>query len=114
MVLSIIASKQWKIHSIDIKSAFLQGKFLQRNIYVISPKEAGVENKLWKLKRGVYGLNDAARMWYFAVYELLGKLGCFHSSVDYGIFMLHIDGKLAGILISHVDDFRKNLFLKSI
>ena len=34
LVTSIIASNHWKIHSIDKKSAFLQGKGINRDVYV--------------------------------------------------------------------------------
>ena len=49
------------------------------------------------------GLNDAARTWYFAVCDRLRSLGCTRSSVDFGIFVLHKNANLSGIL--HVDDF---------
>ena len=40
LALSIITSKHWKIHAIDIKSAFLQGMPLSREVYLKPPKEA--------------------------------------------------------------------------
>ena len=43
--ISIIASNKWKIHSLDIKTAFLQGKNLERTVYVRPPKEANT-NKI--------------------------------------------------------------------
>ena len=45
----------------------------------------------------MYGLNDAARMWYFSVWEKLEELGCVRSSVDYGVFMRYEGEKLAGL-----------------
>ena len=54
IMLSIVASKQWKIHSINIKSAFLQGKPLTRNVFLKPPREADTE-AIWKLKQAVYG-----------------------------------------------------------
>ena len=60
ILLSVLSSFQWKIHSIDIKSAFLQGKPLDRDIYLLPPKEANTEN-VWKLNQAVYGLSDAGR-----------------------------------------------------
>ena len=56
----------------------------------------------WK---SVLGLNDAARMWYFAVWDELEKLGCKRSSLDYGVFMWYHDNHLAGLFQTHVDDF---------
>ena len=31
--------------------------------------------KIWKLKKAVYGMNDAGRKWYFKVEEMLNRLG---------------------------------------
>ena len=48
ILLTILASKKWQCQSIDIKSAFLQGKDIERDVYVRPPKEAGVDkNCVW-------------------------------------------------------------------
>ena len=52
----------WKIQSIDIKSAFLQGMPLTRNVYLKPPKEAETD-LIWKLNQAVNGLADASRHW---------------------------------------------------
>ena len=49
---------KWKCHSIDIKLEYLQGNTIQRKIFLKSQKE--YEEKLWRLKKTVYGLCDAA------------------------------------------------------
>ena len=53
----------------------------------------------------MYGLNDAAKKWCFAVYEELEKLGCHRSSMDYFVFFWYHDNHLSGLFQSHVDDF---------
>ena len=53
----------------------------------------------------MYGLNDAAREWYFAVYEELEKLDCHRSSIDYSVFFWYHVHHLSGLLQSHTDDF---------
>ena len=40
ITLSIIATKKWELKSIDIKTAFLQGSKLARDIYLKPPVEA--------------------------------------------------------------------------
>ena len=61
---TIAAMKSWKIKTTNINSAFLLGKVLRQNIkqglFLVPPKESGDENKMWKLNKAVYGLNDAA------------------------------------------------------
>ena len=53
----------WTPNHIDIKTAFLQGKPLERDVYLRPPKDhyKGKPGKLWKLKKSVYGLGDAPR-----------------------------------------------------
>ena len=69
-----MATRKWKIHSIDIKAAFLQGRPIDRKVYLLPPVEAEVENTIWKLKTCIYGLGDASRSWYLSVREQLTKL----------------------------------------
>ena len=104
VALAVIASEGWELRSLDVKAAFLQGKELDRDIYLKPPKEAKCPGKLWKLKRCVYGLNDASRFWYFRVKDELTRLGCKVSKLDSSLFTYHTD-QLEGILIVHVDDF---------
>ena len=59
----IIASNKWDAHSIDIKRAFLQGKAIEREVYLQPPPEAKTK-KLWLLRKCVYGLADAPREFY--------------------------------------------------
>ena len=83
--LSLIASKKWPINSTDVKTAFLQGKNLERNVCVRPPKEA-YTNKIWKLNKCVYGLTDASRCWFLKVREERCKLGARPSQLDQGLF----------------------------
>ena len=104
VVLSVIASKEWNINSLDIKAAFLQGNEIDREIFLKPPKEANSPDKLWRLNRCVYGLQDASRFWFFRVQEELIRLGCKSSKYDPTLYTYY-EGELKGILITHVDDF---------
>ena len=104
VVVAIIASKEWAINSLDVKAAFLQGKPLDREVYLIPPKEANATGKLWRLKRAVYGLNDASRFWYLRVKEELSKAGCKCSKADPAVYY-YFTSCSEGVLITHVDDF---------
>ena len=104
--LAVAASKKWKVSTTDIKSAFLQGKQLERDVYLKPPPEANVcDGKIWKLKHCLYGLNDAARQFYNSVKEELIKLGCVQSKLDPALFFLRHNGKLTGMIGCHIDDF---------
>ena len=58
----MLASTKRSVNSLDIQAGFLQGNEIERCIYIKSPKEANT-NGIWKLNKGVYGLNDASRPW---------------------------------------------------
>ena len=104
IIMAIAASKKWKINSLDIQAAYLQGKIVERDIFLKPPVEANT-NCLWKLKKCVYGLNEAARMWYLRLSTELINLGMKKSKYDEAIFYWHRHGKLQGVLSAHVDDF---------
>ena len=70
----------------DIKSAYLQGVPLDREIYMTPPKEANTE-KIWLLKKCTYGLSDAGRHWYLKVVGELKTLGATQLSLDQAVFI---------------------------
>lgn len=102
LFLSTTASNGWKIHSIDVKAAFLQGKGLEREVTIRPPKEAET-TKLWCLQKCAYGLADAPRCWYLRLREELTNLGAEPSQYDNGIFFFK-NTEIYGIMILHVDD----------
>ena len=93
------------VHAIGISAAFLQGEPLKREVFLKPPRDACSAGFVWKLKRCIYGLNDAPRSWYEKVRKTLLALGATVSSFDNCLFMWHKDGILSGVLVSHVDDF---------
>ena len=60
MYFAIASNEGFKIRSVDIKTAFLQAKGLEREIYMEPPKDIKKEGKIWKLKKPLYRLNDAS------------------------------------------------------
>ena len=82
----------------------MQGKSLDREVFVLPPAEANLKGKLWKLKKAAYGLIDGARLFYLELKEKLEKLGLKNVSGDPALFTFHKDGKLKGMVCLHVDD----------
>ncbi len=106
LILSIFCQKDWKPHSMDIKTAFLQGEKLEREVFIKPPKEAKAEGKIWQLKKCVYGLGDASLHWYHKVKAVMLELGAIISRLDPAVFYwLDEEGSTSGILACHVDDF---------
>ena len=69
----------------DIKSAFFQGKPIEREVSLKPTKEAST-NKVWKLNTTVYGLCDAPKAWYLSVKEELINTGGAESRYNNAIF----------------------------
>lgn len=103
LLLCILSSKSWNLHSLDIKSAFLQGIEITRDVYIKPPKEANAKF-IWKLLKCIYGLADAGRHWYLRIKKELLALGLIQCRYDKAIFMWYDQSLLCGILACHVDD----------
>ncbi|KAI8519244.1 hypothetical protein Bbelb_025010 [Branchiostoma belcheri] len=89
----------------DIKSAFLQGETLTREVIVQPPRGYELAGKLWRLRKCLYGLNDAARAFYMSVKHTLVELGCQCSELEPAMYLYQVNGVLHGFLLTHVDDF---------
>lgn len=73
IVLAVAKSKGWQCEATEIKAAFIQGRNIDLDEYVVPPAE---DDMIWKLNKMAYGLDDATRNWYLSVKEELNKLGC--------------------------------------
>ena len=105
ILFTVIASMNWQLKSLDIASAFLQGKPIDREVYLVPPKEHKKKNVFWKLKKCVYGLSDAARQWYEIVKETILEAQIEICPHDDSFFYWFKDGHIEGIMTIHVDDF---------
>ena len=105
IMLSLAKGYNWKIETMDVKAAFLQSKELDRVVYVKPPRNLKKAGVIWQLEKPAYGLNDSPRNWYNSLKEFLLSLGCVVSKYDPGLFYKREKGKLAGMILLHVDDF---------
>ena len=99
------ATMGWELHSLDVTAAFLQGNIIEREVHVQPPVEWDGHPLIWKLKRCLYGLNDAPRSWYERVEQELRNSEGKTSVYDEAMFMWHNENSLVGLINSHVDDF---------
>jgi len=63
LILSLTAQHKWRIHQMDVKSAFLNG-VLEEEVYIKQPLRYKVkeeEDKVIKLKMALYGLKQVAQ-----------------------------------------------------
>jgi hypothetical protein len=63
LFMALAAQESWKLHHMDVKSAFLNGE-LEEEVYVKQPPgyiKEGEEHKVLKLHKALYGLRQAPR-----------------------------------------------------
>ena len=65
-IIAIATQHKWKVYQMDVKSTFLNG-ILKEEVYVDRQPNYEVsseEYKVYRLKRALYGLNQAPQAWY--------------------------------------------------
>jgi len=68
--------KDWEIHQLDVKLAFLNG-MLDEEIYMKQPQGfiiTGQESRVCHLKKVIYGLKQASCAWNQPFHEVLTEL----------------------------------------
>ena len=75
ILLAIAANEEFTLRSLDITNAYLQGKEIDREVFVEPPADYKKPGKIWLLKKTVYQAFDGSRNFYMSVDETLRKLG---------------------------------------
>ena len=101
---AIAATNNWKVKTVDVTAAFLQGKRLEREVYVRPPAEYRQEDEVWQLLKGLYGLKEASMLWFKEVTAFFKENGCQVLTGDLAAFVCHQDGQVTGLVVIHVDD----------
>lgn len=106
LLLTFAASTGLKINSLDFSSAFVQGKDIERTVFLRPPPDIRAKRPgmVWRVVKRLYGFKDASRGWMLALDSELKRLGMVRSDFDKGLYMWYKDGQLAGLLGIHVDD----------
>ena len=103
---AVAANQDFQLVSVDIRAVFLQSKELTRDVFVVPPKDISEHGKLWKLKKPLYGLNDASRRFWLRVKEVFKEENMRTLPGDEAFYFQNVDGVLNGMIITHVDDFQ--------
>jgi len=104
-VLSIVVSKSWPIHQMDVKNAFLHGH-LNETVYMHQPmgfRDKNHPNHVFLLKKSLYGLKQAPHAWYQRFADFVATIGFSHSKSDHSLFVYKNGSDTAYILL-YVDD----------
>lgn len=105
MLLSIAAALDWEIHQMDVTTAFLNGD-LDHVIYMAQPEgfvDQKNKDKVWLLKKSLYGLKQAGRSWNLKIHKVLTKLGFSRLECDHCVYHFS-NGSTVIWLCLYVDD----------
>jgi hypothetical protein len=105
ILLAFFVAKRFKLHQMDVKSAFLNG-VLEEEVYVRQPPGFGSEkypHRVYKLRKEMYGLKQAPRAWYGRLRGFLFERGFEMGKVNQSLFLLR-QGKDILIVQVYVDD----------
>jgi hypothetical protein len=89
----------------DVKTTFLNGN-IEEDVYIEQPEGFMIHNEkshVCRLKKALYGLNQAPRAWYEKVDGFLMSLGFSKTVFDTNLYY-HIVGNECLILVLYVDD----------
>jgi hypothetical protein len=105
LLLALAAQEGWRVHHMDVKSAFLNGD-LKEEVYVHQPPGFIIpskENKVLRLRKALYGLRQAPRAWNTKLDSTLKQMGFEQSSHEAAVYRRGKDGNalLVGV---YVDD----------
>jgi hypothetical protein len=102
-MLAVAARRGWKVHQLDIKTAFLNGK-ADTTVYMQqAPGFVDGMGKVVKLRKCLYGLKQAPRVWYLTLCDALRDLGLKPISAD-SSFWVKEDNNTLVYMTSVVDD----------
>lgn len=105
LLMAIATNNDFKLASVNIHAAFLQSRTLDHDVFVKPLDEVKKPGTVWRLKKPLYGLDNASRKFWLRVKEVFFKMNMKIMEGDKAFYYLHRGGILIGIIISHVDDF---------
>ncbi|GJR27508.1 ribonuclease H-like domain-containing protein [Tanacetum coccineum] len=104
-VLSILASRHWPVHQLDVKNVFLHGH-LSEIVYMYQPPgfwDPQRPNHVCLLQKSLYGLKHAPRAWFQLFARYATRVGFTHSRCESSLFIYRQGSDIAYLLI-YVDD----------
>ncbi|RVW92416.1 Retrovirus-related Pol polyprotein from transposon RE1 [Vitis vinifera] len=106
VLLSLVANLDWSLQQFDVKSVFLHGE-LSEEVYMDLPPGCMVPEKqcqkVCKLKKSLYGLNQSSRAWFERFTKSMRAFGYRQSNSDHTLFLKKQHGKITSLIV-YVDD----------
>jgi histone deacetylase 1/2 len=104
-VLHLAASRDWPVHQLDVKNAFLHGELAER-VYCRQPAgfiDPDHPDHVCLLAKSLYGLRQAPRAWFDRLRMYLLQIGFRATGSDASLFIFNHGGATAFLLV-YVDD----------
>ena len=105
IIMSAVERMDLELHQLNVKTTFHNGE-LKEDIFMIQPKGfemKGHEDKVYKLKRSLYGLKQSSRQWYLKFHQAILEIGFETSPLDHCVYIWRCYNELT-ILSLYVDD----------
>jgi hypothetical protein len=104
-ILATAASNKWDVFQLDVKSAFLHGDLIEE-VYIDQPAgyHKGGSDKVYKLKKALYGLRQAPRAWYSRVESYFHVAKFEKCPYEHTLFVKHGERDKILIVSLYVDD----------
>lgn len=103
LLLSMAGKLKLHVNQFDVKTAFLNGT-LTEELYMKQPEGFEVGNKVWRLRKSLYGLKQAARSWNQLLKTAITSCGYIQSEADECLFVKRTERDIS-MIAAHVDDF---------
>ncbi|GJV24487.1 retrovirus-related pol polyprotein from transposon TNT 1-94 [Tanacetum coccineum] len=103
-VITVAAAKNWELHQMDFRNAFLHGD-LNEEVYMKIPPgfSSQKSGKVCRLQKSLYGLRQASRNWFAKLPMALKSYDFVQSLSDYSLFTLRRGNTHLNVLV-YVDD----------
>ena len=104
-VISIVVEMGWRIHQMDVKTAFLNS-LLQEEVYLEKPKGFDIyerDSHVCRIKKVLYGLKQVPRASYLRIDSCFLSIGFQKSEVDPNLYYIVV-GDVLLILLLYIDE----------
>ncbi|GJR93800.1 putative ribonuclease H-like domain-containing protein [Tanacetum coccineum] len=105
LFLAYVSFMGFMVYQMDVKSAFLYGQ-IEEEVYVCQPlgfEDPDYPDKVYKVEKALYGLNQAPRAWYETLANYLLSNGFHRGKIDPTLFIKKQKGDILLVQI-YVDD----------
>ena len=88
IIMALVAHFDLELQQMDVKTTFLNGD-LEEEVYMKQPEGFSSSNGkhlVCKLKKSIYGLNQASRQWYLKFHEVTFSFGFVENIMDQCIY----------------------------